>query len=190
MTSLAYFFLIRRIASRAMAWALALGARADEQDDVIVGVQLECAAAERAVAHAELLVGHAVVNHVDPVGGKIEALDDLVRDEVRIADQMADAAGCEDLRLEAAEIPVLRAEQRPDAAQHRMERATIGEPVGVEAVAGAVRSQPGTRSRLKTRSCRSRIGWAMTCRAKETGSSESILRTAWNGFSLGDQSSQ
>ena len=81
------------MAWRAMAWPFRSRARADQQHDVIVRPQLQRAAAQRAVALGKLLVGHAVGDDVEALGGEFEAVDDLVRDETGIADDAAHAVG-------------------------------------------------------------------------------------------------
>lgn len=61
--------------------ALAFASRTDEEDDEVVVVQFQSPAPKRAITGAELVVGNAVINHVDPVGRKLKAMDDLFGDE-------------------------------------------------------------------------------------------------------------
>ena len=107
MISFAFFFFSRFIASRAMACPSAPrprrpGARRNHC------IEVNARRPQRAIAHAELLVRHAIVNHVDLLRRKFKTRDDLVRDEMGITNHAPHAAGREDLRLQPAQLAILR----------------------------------------------------------------------------------
>ncbi len=142
-----------------MAWPLALRARADEQDDVVVGREVERLPAESAVARAEFPVRDAVRDDGDAAGRIAEALRDLVGDEARVADDCGARRGARKPSPQDRRPAGSSGAWRCGSGRARDERPgdSRATPHARRRPRGKGR-RPGRRSRLKMMSCRSRSG--------------------------------